>query len=160
MDALALKIFQQRFQLLAFRNKITGPQQFLPFKFFVLLQVREQVLDVENTLNVVERLAVHRNARKAGGPHLFHQLLEVQFDIHRRNIHSGFHYLLHRQQAKIHNPFQDIFLFLRRAIVVRGEFESLVEFFHRGVVPFSLHPAFHQAGKVHQRPGNGAADFR
>ncbi|MNL66753.1 hypothetical protein D3C87_1912660 [compost metagenome] len=65
MHATVLKILHQIVQALAFRNEIDWPQQFLPVKVLVQMDMGEQILDIQYSLHMIKIIPVNRHPRVA-----------------------------------------------------------------------------------------------
>ena len=61
MNLVCLELTQQVVNLLRLRNEIGRPYECLPTEGVTLTDVRKQVLDIENTTNIVDATLIDRD---------------------------------------------------------------------------------------------------
>ena len=84
-----LKLFQQVVDLLVFGHEIGFSQQLLPAEFVAVVDVGQQILDVEDSLDIVQILVADRNAREARSDDAFLDAQVVVADSDGDDIHAG-----------------------------------------------------------------------
>ena len=95
MDLLVLEIGQQVVDLLVLRHEIGPADQLLPAEFVAPVDMRKQILDIKRSLDIVQIALVNRNARETRPDDGLLDLFIGIRDGNGRNIHPGFHDLLH-----------------------------------------------------------------
>ena len=106
MYFVLLKFTQQVVDLLRLGYKVRWTNQRLPIELVTLRQVRQQVLDIQDTTDVILIVLIDGNTRivvvNYAFQHVLIRCLEVQVD----HILTTGHHLLHRLVAKAHDAFQ------------------------------------------------------
>ena len=111
VNLVGLEIAQEVVNHLGFRHEISRANQVLPFEILVLLQVRQQVLDVKDTLDVIAGIFIHRNTGITVFHHTIQHFLERSTDVQVHHIETGSHDFLGRFSSKADDTFQDIAFF-------------------------------------------------
>src|SRR5690606_720899 len=110
MNALFLEVFQQGVYLFVFRDKKRRPEEVLPFEMFILFGKREHVFNVKDALDMVDGITISGHPGVTRLINKIHQLMEVHFNIYRRNIDSRSHNLPHGKAGEIRYTFEDLLL--------------------------------------------------
>src|SRR5690606_36288620 len=118
MYFLILELDHQIVQLFVFWNKKRLAQQACPIKIMVI-QIRQQILNIQNTYNLIDIIFKNRNSGIAIFYNFSHNLSIFLLNIKRKNIYSGPHHLSHIGITKRNYPLQ-YFLFFFSSILFAG----------------------------------------
>ena len=95
MDLVRLEVGQQVVDLFVLGDEIGFADQLLPREIAAVVDVGQQVLDVERPADIVHILLVDRDAREARFDDRPLDRLVIGRHGERRDVHTGFHNLLH-----------------------------------------------------------------
>ena len=114
VDFILLKVAQQVVNLLMLGNKINLAQQLLPAELIAVVDIGQQVLDVERTLDIIQILVIDGDTRVTRLDDYALHLLVRRLDVHRRDVDARAHNLLDLGIHEVHDSRQHLVLLLRR----------------------------------------------
>ncbi len=123
MHAVVLELTQHIVHLFRFRHKIRGADKTLPPERVRLVDVHQQVLDIEHSLDVVGIALVYGDAAVVVVHHAFHHLRERCIYVYVHHILAAGHNLLNCLVAHADDTLKHTLLVPYRLVV--GKFESL-----------------------------------
>ena len=88
MNLICLKITQQVIDHLRLRHKISRTNQRLPTKVIPFVHMRQKILDIQHSLDIIPRTGIDRNTRISILNDTLHHLLERCTDIQIDHIQT------------------------------------------------------------------------
>ena len=137
MHLVLLELTKQIVDLLGLRNEIRGTDQRLPTEGIGFGEMRQQVLDIQDATDVVDRILIDGNAGVVVLNNALDDFMEFAFEIEVNDILTTGHHLLGRLIAKADNTFQHILLLFQ--VLLIGEFKSLFQIVNTQHMILRLH---------------------
>ena len=125
---------QEVIDLTGFRYKECRADEWLPAESLTFLQIREKILNVKNSLNIIGCSGVYGNSWIEVLLYTFHDITIAGFYIQHYHINSGRHYIHNRFIAKTYHSLQELVLIL---YVIRvSQLERVFKLIYRNVEIF------------------------
>ena len=86
VNLVGLEVAQEVVNHLRFGHEVGGADKALPLEIFTFLEMRKQVLDIQNTLDVVSRIFINGHTRITVFYHAIQHLLESGSDVQIHHI--------------------------------------------------------------------------
>ena len=137
MNFICLKVTQQIINHFCFRNKISRTDQCLPTEIIHLVKMRQQVLDIKNTFDIITWLGIYRNTWIC----IIYNTLQhlgirsIDFQIH--HIKTRCHHLLGSLSTKTDNSLQNVALL--RYFILIGQLQRLRQFVDWNIIVLLRH---------------------
>ena len=150
MELLLLEIFEHRVYLLVHRHKVWLTNKTLPTELIALGDVGKQILHKQHALDIVDILVVDRQARIARiGNHPLH-LGEGHCLLHRLNIDTRAHDILHFARSDTYNTRQYLLLF---ALGLGGHIHSVGQLLNRDILATRSRHLANSTARIDQNVG-------
>ena len=111
-------------------HEIGLAHQLLPAEFVAVVDIGEQILDIERPPDIVDILFVYRDTRKTRPDDRLLDGLVIVRHRERRNVHAGFHDLLHLGIHEVDDPRQHHMLLGARTL---GHIHGVGQFVERNL---------------------------
>ena len=149
MYLVVLKLAKQVVDFLRLGHEIGRAYEALPTERLLLVEMRQQVLDIEHASNIVGVVLIDGNAAVVVINDTFQHFVERALDVEVYHILPAGHDFLHRLVAKADDALQHA-LFLLDFLLV-GEFKRLFQVVDaQHVVALPLHHLFGQHAAMHE----------
>ncbi len=107
---LLLEFLQEVVYLLVLRHEVGLTDMVLPLEVFLLVGVLQEVLDVEDTLHVVDGVLVDGEAGVFRLAYDLEHGVEIAVEVHVHDVHARLHDLVDADFTEVHHAPQDLFL--------------------------------------------------
>ena len=148
MHAVLLKLMQQVVYHLGLWDEVGRTHQRLPAEVVALVQMRQQILDVEDTFYIICIALIDGDARVGIVHDALQHLLERGTVVQRHHVHARSHHLLGRLTAEAYDALQDAALFGELFLI--RQIQRMREVIYRDVVSLRLEVLVEERRRVHQ----------
>src|SRR5579864_6826207 len=129
----------------------------MPLKFIALIQIRNEVLRMNHTADIVKTFFKDRQAGIMKLLYFLFQMSKIQIILNTADIQAGFHNLFDSNISEFNNAFQNIFFFFC-SIVINGMIKFLETVGSRTLAAKKSFKFFRLIGKYNSKSSEKKVD--